>query len=87
MKALLTLIPEHAQLILTQASVQRAMEIETLSNLTATLGRTYSAFKNVSDAIDNTLQHLQDEDTLLVTGSFFVVADALNYLNEQRIIL
>lgn len=73
-------LPSNIELILTQASVLRAMDIQVLSQYATEKGWSFNSFENVSSAIDYAQKLLQEEDILIITGSFFIVADALDYL-------
>lgn len=73
-------LPEDISLILTQASVSRAMDIVLLSSIATENGCDYDAYPTVSEALELTIGKLDADDILIITGSFFVVADALNYL-------
>lgn len=74
-------LPQDIQLILTQASVARAMDINELCKIVTANGWDYKAYHTVPLALEHTLKELSKDDILIITGSFFIVADALNYLN------
>lgn len=73
-------LPQDISLVLTQASVARAMDINQLSTIATNNGWQYKAYETVPVALEHTLNELSKDDILIITGSFFIVADALNYL-------
>ncbi len=75
--------PKDAAYYFTQASVPRAMPLGNLQALAeGILDGTFHA--NVGNAIEAALHNAKAEDIIIVTGSFFVVADALIYFNEHK---
>lgn len=74
--------PKLATYYLTQANVPRAMAVETLAAKTKGLlqGASYSS---VAAAVESSLEKASENDIIIITGSFFVVADALNYFNTN----
>lgn len=83
-KKVLASIPVNAHLILTQASVPRAMDLDQLIDIVKDTGRTFDAFLKVADAVAFAKSQLKATDALLITGSFFVAADALNYFESLK---
>src|SRR5690606_38213555 len=81
---ILETIPHNAHLILTQANVPRAMEIDDLIEKVIASGRTFDAFLKVADAVAYAKNQMKKDDILVITGSFFVVADALLYLESDK---
>jgi len=60
-----------------QPSVQRALPVGELQAAAQTLGIEGKAFKNVNDAIADARRNADPDDLILVTGSIFLIADAL----------
>ena len=76
---IINLLPQKAIYYITQASVPRAMPAEQLFEKFKTRF-TAHLFHTVQEAIQNALHHAQKQDLILITGSAFVVADALSSL-------
>lgn len=60
-----------------QPSVQRALPVGELQQAAQALGIEGKAFKNVNDAIADARRNADPDDLILVTGSIFLIADAL----------
>jgi len=72
-----TLDPQFA-IYFTQPSVPRALSVDTLVDAAATIGITGTKYNNVKEAISAARQAAAPADLVLVTGSIFLVADALS---------
>ena len=79
----LALLPKDAHYYFTQAQVPRAMEANRLKEIAATLGLEGNSYTDVSLAVDAALQAADVVDTVLITGSFFIVGEALEFINNR----
>lgn len=77
--------PNLATYYFTQASVPRAMSAQTLTEI-ASKTHTGNTYSNVSEAIDTCMKQADKQDIIIITGSFFIIADALIHLKEKQII-
>ena len=66
----------------TQPGVPRALPVDDLVAAAGDLGIKGRAFKRVGEAITDARQSAQADDMVLVTGSIFLVADALAFTNS-----
>lgn len=73
------LLPRVARLIATQADHARAAEAGDLATLAHGHGTRVETVTPVSEAVGRGLKILRPDEVLLVTGSLFVVGDALRY--------
>jgi len=80
---ILQLLPEDWTFYYTQASIPRALDVTKLEAIGKDQSKPGSAHKEVSKAFENALQNSQKEDLILISGSAFVVADLLVYLEEK----
>lgn len=78
--------PKLAKYYFTQASVPRAMKVDQLMAI-ADGSHEGQGFENVGLAIQQCLTQASPQDIVIITGSFFIVADALVYLKEHKYIL
>lgn len=76
-QSILTLLPRDATRYYTQPSVPRALPVEDLARIAATMQLSGSIHKNVHNAIENARREAHPDDLILITGSIFLVADAL----------
>ncbi len=73
------LLPRVARLIATQADHARAAEVADLAALAHEHGTRVETVVPVAQALDRALKILRPDEVLLVTGSLFVVGEALRY--------
>ncbi|MFK7756372.1 MAG: folylpolyglutamate synthase/dihydrofolate synthase family protein [Flavobacteriales bacterium] len=71
------LLPNEAIYYFCQSSVPRAMKIEDLVEYAQSFNLKYTAHATVQKALLSAKNDSSDSDLILVTGSFFTVADAL----------
>lgn len=79
---ILTLFPKDAVLYFTQPSCPRALSCTTLRDNAERLGITGLCYDEVSQAIEAARLHAGDNDLILITGSIFLVADAMQYFQQ-----
>ncbi len=72
--------PKDAQFYFTQAQIPRALPVNDLAAKANALGISGKIFGTVKQAVDNVFSIAQKEDTILITGSFFIVGEALEAL-------
>jgi folylpolyglutamate synthase/dihydropteroate synthase len=78
------LLPRVSKLIVTQADHPRSADPDVLTNLAHSHGVRVEVVHPVSQALRHGLEMLEPEDVLLVTGSIFVVGDALTAWEETH---
>jgi len=78
----LKLIPDEFELIITQPNIPRALPVEDLAKDLESLGKSFQIQKNISDACQLALSLSGVDDFILITGSFFVVSEAMQYFNN-----
>lgn len=79
---ILKLLPPKARLYFTQASVARALPLDTLMEQSLQLGLTALPYPNVAEAYQAARSAAQANDAIFVGGSSFVVADFLSFLAQ-----
>lgn len=72
---LLDLYPKNAHYYFTQADIPRALPANELQELARSVGLTGEVFTTVNEATEAAKKAAQSQDTILVGGSFFVVAE------------
>lgn len=81
----LELMPKEAFYYFTQASVERAMPAVEFAVMAASHGLTGVVCDNVAAAVKRALASSNDEDTIFIGGSTFIVADALPlFIQEDK---
>lgn len=76
--SILKMLPSDATFYFTQPSVPRRLDVASLVATAHGLGISGEGFANVHEAIAAARSAAQPDDLVLVTGSIFLVADALN---------
>lgn len=83
-KEALSLLPQNATYYFTQARIPRALMAEDLKKFATELNLEGNTYPTVSEAITQALKNCDDEDLLLITGSFFIVGEALEFLDNKN---
>ncbi len=80
--ATLKQMPTNARYYFTQADMPRALEAASLLELAVHNGLNGACFSHVSDAVRAAVQQADTEDVILITGSFYIVGEAIPFLEE-----
>ena len=78
--AALQLFPNKANYYFTEAQIPRALPADDLKEKAAAFELKGWSYPTVAFALENAKNNLKEEDTLLITGSFFIVGEALALL-------
>ena len=81
---ILNYFPKNANYYFCKASVQRAMSEKDLLEIASKKGINSKGFETVPDAIKNAMEKSKNENIIYIGGSFFVVADALEYFKNHN---
>jgi dihydrofolate synthase/folylpolyglutamate synthase len=77
----LYLFPKDAQYYFCNAHIPRALPANELAEMAKTTGLTGAIYDSVSSAVEAAKNHMGNNDALLVTGSFFIVGEAMEYMH------
>jgi dihydrofolate synthase/folylpolyglutamate synthase len=75
--------PKETVFYFTQANVPRALPVDELQQLATTMGLNGTAYHTVEEAVKAAMNNMNEEDALLITGSFFIVGEAIG-MGEWR---
>lgn len=81
---ILNLLPVNANYYFTKASIPRAMAPDLLKEEAAKFGLSGKVYHTVAEAVKAAQHAAARNDLILVTGSIFLVADALQYFNNYQ---
>lgn len=81
--AALKLFPKDAVYYFCNADIPRALPVQELEVKAKEAELTGSAYATVADAIKAAANNLATDDSLLITGSVFVVGEALAYIDQM----
>jgi dihydrofolate synthase/folylpolyglutamate synthase len=79
------LFPSADRIFLTRAATPRAATPENIRNGLPEYEKKYTATLNVREAVELARREAKPGDMILVTGSLFVVGEALQYLNKKAV--
>jgi len=77
--------PQGMQYIFCQADIPRALPAAELVATAAERGLAGSYYGTVREAVAAALDKMSPQDALLITGSFFIVGEAISYLGERQL--
>ncbi len=77
----LALFPKDATYYFCNAHIERALPASDLQAIATTIGLTGAAYPSVSDAVIAAQNAMAPTDALLITGSFFIVGEAIPLFN------
>ncbi len=81
--AALALFPKDATYYFTNAQIPRAMPADVLAQHAGAAGLTGTTHADVSAALESAHSNMKENDALLITGSFFIVGEALEALEKK----
>jgi len=76
----LSYFPKDAVYYFCQANMPRALPSNELKAIAEKQGLTGNVYASVTDALTDAKAKMQDDDALLITGSFFIAAEAMELL-------
>jgi dihydrofolate synthase / folylpolyglutamate synthase len=74
----LTLFPKDATYYFTNAQIDRALPADTLKTMANETGLSGDDYKSVTEALNAAKARMAPDDATLITGSFFIVGEALS---------
>ena len=83
-RAALTQFPTDTNFYFCNAQIPRALPSAELEAIAQELNLKGKSYSSVAEAVEAAKQNIGAEDALLITGSFFVVGEALNYLEGSK---
>ncbi|MDO4217668.1 MAG: folylpolyglutamate synthase/dihydrofolate synthase family protein [Bacteroidales bacterium] len=81
---ILHLLPPDAVYYFTQPSTPRALDVNILSKAAESTGRCGLVYPHCKQAIESARLHAGPKDVILITGSIFLVADAIPVLTAKE---
>ena len=79
----LALFPGDAMYYFTNAAIPRALPAAELQCMAANAGLMGPSYPTVSYAVDASLKAMKPDDVLLITGSFFIVGEAMDCMKAK----
>lgn len=73
----LSLFPKEAIYYFCNAAIPRALPVAELQEMAASVGLKGNGYATVQEAIETALHSMDQNDALLITGSFFIVGEAV----------
>ncbi|MBS1773243.1 MAG: bifunctional folylpolyglutamate synthase/dihydrofolate synthase [Bacteroidetes bacterium] len=82
--AVLNLLPKNDTYYFCNANIERALPASELKKKADAVGLNGNTYKSVADAVMSARNAVNQNDAVLITGSFFIVGEALEYLNVNN---
>lgn len=80
----LSLFPKDNTYYFCNAQMPRALQAAELLKMAADYGLEGNVYETVADAVSSARDAMQQNDALLITGSFFITGEAITYLNVNN---
>lgn len=80
----LNLLPKNAVYYLSQPQLPRALDVKTLSMFALNIGLVNNQYDKISQACFAAQSDAEENDLILIVGSIFVVAEALEYFGASK---
>lgn len=74
----LRMFPKDAVYHFCNAAIPRALPVDELAAMAAAAGLKGSSYNSVADAVNAAMETMSEDDALLITGSFFIVGEAID---------
>ncbi|HTO15565.1 MAG TPA: folylpolyglutamate synthase/dihydrofolate synthase family protein [Edaphocola sp.] len=81
-KQALSFLPQNALYYLSEAKIPRAMPLSNLAAIASDLKLNFKTFPSIAAALETALKNASKDDLVLITGSFFTVAEGLEYFDQ-----
>ncbi len=81
----LALFPKDATYYFCNAQILRALPATELKEIAERMGLTGNAYATVADAVTAAKEAMANDDAMLITGSFFIVGDAMGMLEMEKV--
>lgn len=86
LKSIVELFPTDAIFHFTEFSNQRSAKIADLKKIAKELGLTADYFTKMDDAVKSAQLSANKYDTILITGSFFLISDFFNFFSRKSLV-
>ena len=83
--AALELFPKEAVYYFTQAQIPRALPAADLLHTATEKALAGESYPTVKEALSSALGKVSEKDTIIVTGSFFIVGEAMAFLDDKQV--
>jgi dihydrofolate synthase/folylpolyglutamate synthase len=83
-KEALSFFPKDSRYYFTNANVPRALPAQELAVIARETGLTGIVAASVAEAIHTAQTNMKEDDALLITGSFFIVGEAIEFLEAKE---
>jgi dihydrofolate synthase/folylpolyglutamate synthase len=85
--AMLPFLPKNARYYFTQANIERALSVEPLHQKAQSNHLKGDAYLSVKQAVESAFKESLPDDCILITGSNYVVGEALEFINTKNQII
>jgi dihydrofolate synthase/folylpolyglutamate synthase len=82
---ILEMLPKNANYYFCKPSVPRGLDTDELYNTASDIGLEGNKYESLSLAMREAKRRMDDDDILIITGSIFLVADAINLFDKRAV--
>jgi dihydrofolate synthase/folylpolyglutamate synthase len=83
-KEALSFFPKNSRYFFTNANVPRALPTRDLAAIATEVGLNGTIAPSVAEAVHTVQAEMKQDDALLITGSFFIVGEAMEFLEAKK---
>jgi len=84
-KEIISLFPKDAIISFCEFSTDRTMKIENFKQISSNFNLKFNFFHTIQDAFSLTKNTVNKNDTIIITGSFFLISDFLHFFSPKHL--
>jgi len=82
---IISLFPKEAIISFCEFSTDRTMKIENFKQISSNFNLKFNFFHRIQDAYIKTKNSVNKDDTIIITGSFFLISDFLHFFSPKHL--
>lgn len=82
---IISLFPKDSIISFCEFSTERTMKIENFKQISSKFNLKFNFFNKIQDAYNNSKNFVNKEDTIIITGSFFLISDFLHFFSPKHL--
>ena len=82
---IISLFPKEAIISFCEFSTDRTMKIENFKQISSNFNLKFNFFHTIQDAYIKTKNSVNKDDTIIITGSFFLISDFLHFFSPKHL--
>lgn len=82
---IISLFPKDAFISFCEFSTERTMKIENFKHISSNFNLKFNFFHTIQEAYNNVKNSVNKNDTMIITGSFFLISDFLRFFSPNHL--